>query len=168
MATQQEIFSLFDYEVQNRAMAYSVYAWMSAKDLEADSKRWYRACLSLEEITRDRYAPYVAKYGIDPAPRLRTKMTVLAAKVGYQFIPELTILKQALEQTIPYVDELKRLREIAEEDHEFFDFVVAQEELQVEMLKLRVDGKIEESAVVLETFVEQHSTGAAAALAAVN
>lgn len=157
MTVQSELIDLFDYEVQNRTMAYTVYQWLTErKNMTPDVLTWYQACFALELLTRERYAAYVEKYGLNIEARFPTRLTIWAAKTAYYVIPELTTLKQALKQTIPYVDNLKRLREIAPEDHEFFDFVVAQEELQVEMLTLRVGGQVTESTRVLNEFIEGH------------
>ena len=88
---------------------------------------------------------------------MTTTFTILTAKPAYYVIPELTTLRYALKVTAPYVNKLRKLRDIApEEDRDFFDFVVAQEVLQVDMLELRVAGKVQESADLLRDFISAH------------
>ena len=164
MSKQNEFIDLFDYEIQNRAMAFGAMQTMVAKrNLAPEVLSWYQAYLALEHLTQARYAPVAAKYGIATAAKTQATLTILAARIAYYLLPELTILKQALKQTVPYVDQLKRLRELApEDDHAFFDFVVEQEELQVEALKLRLDHKPEQATKVFEDFVEAHQTSVGA------
>jgi hypothetical protein len=67
------------------------------------------------------------------------------------------LLDGMTDATIKYVEELRRLREISpQEDHAFFDYVIAQEQAQARALQHAQLGRFDLGASVLRSFVEEH------------
>lgn len=69
---------------------------------------------------------------------------------------ERTLLSM-LSRTEIYVGRLNQLQSIGPADEsEFLDYMVAQEALQVEMLRLAVSGQYGDAAAKVEAFVDRH------------
>ncbi|WP_372747210.1 hypothetical protein [Litorivivens sp.] len=157
MEHRAEFLKLFEYEVQNRLMAYNGNLGMVKRKLEPEVLRWYQSYLAFETLNQERYTPVAEKFGISTAPNFKTKMEVFVGALVLRILSELSVLRYMCKETEAYVADLERLRDIApEEDREFFDYVVAQEVMQVETLKLRLEGNPQKATEVIDKFVAQY------------
>lgn len=157
MEHRAEFLKLFEFEVQNRLMAYNGNLGMVKRKLEPEVSQWYQSYLAFETLNQERYTPVAEKYGIGTKLNFKTKMEVLVGALMLRILPELSVLRYMHKETVAYVADLERLRDIApEEDKEFFDYVVAQEVMQVETLKFRLDGEPAQATKVIDSFVAQH------------
>ena len=159
MKNQSEFTKLFKYEIQNRAMSYAAMQVMVRKNITPGILKWFEAYLEFEILNQNRYSPVAAKYHIDVKPEFSTKLTVSLLRLAYYIVPQKTIWNYALKETAAYVAQLERLRDIApEEDTVFFDYVVAQEKLQVETITLRLEDDLHGATDVFKCFVSRHQS----------
>ena len=78
-------------------------------------------------------------------------------EIALNILPNSVMRKGMRDQTIKYLEKLKELQGVApKEDADFFDFVVKQEELQIDTLQFWVDGKNEEAAELLRNFMKEN------------
>lgn len=153
-----DFLELFDMEVQNRAFALRICEGMVKRVSDPDDVNWYTAWLGFEQFNQEQYAPFAEKYGLSQEPRVEAKIQAGFGSLGATVLPDNVMLKYMLRETITYLEKLKELARVApEEDQAFFNYVVEQEELQVDALQLRVDGKSRESAELIRQFVAAHS-----------
>lgn len=163
--SHEEFLSLLDYEAQNRAFAYQSVNRMAQKTATEETAHFWRAYADLEVFTRQRYKPYLAKYDIAADARWTTRLRGWAGGVVGGLFPETSmgIMQRA---TIAYVPKLQRLAEIApqstdslksEEARKFFIFVVEQEEVQAEALRLFNEGQTNQAAAHIASFVHLHT-----------
>lgn len=147
----------FNYEVQNRAFALLGCKGMLAKASKPEDIMWYEAWKAFEEFQQEKYAPMAQKYGLSQAPTFFAKMQSSIGNVVASFLSEKMMMSYMLKQTIKYVEQLEEMARLApEEDKAFFNYVVEQERLQVDVLPLRIDGKNKESADLLLGFIDRH------------
>ncbi len=154
--------ALFSYEVQNRAFALlSVSGSEETRKDEIDGPFW-AAYHRFEILNQHRYAAHADQYQIDMSPTTMTKTkNCLAGFIGSLFFETgLGIMRDA---TIPYIEKLKELKDLAKaEDKDFFNYVVMQEEIQAETLTLLIDNKHEEAVGVFNEFIKQQTMEPAA------
>lgn len=149
-----EFLELLDMEIQNRAFALKSAREVVKLTSDPEAAQWHKAWIEFEEFNQAKYAPIAQKYEISQEPRLGAKLQAgFVIVAGAIFSDDIT-LKTMLDQTIKYLERLKELAEVApEEDNAFFGYVVEQEEMQIEALRLRIDGKISESVALIRQFV---------------
>ena len=154
-AIDKKVKELFDMELQNRAFALKSARIMAAKVSSEEDKYFCNSWVTFEEFLKDKYAPFAIKYGFSQEPRLKANIQVGLGTLGIEILPDSILYQTILDQTTAYNEKLKELREIAPADEkEFFEFVVDQEEAQIEALKLCVDGKLKEAADLLLNFTK--------------
>lgn len=157
-ATEAEFLKLFDMEIQNRAFALKSAQEMVGRASDPNDVAWYQTWLAFEEFNQIQYAPSAEKYGLSQKPRTVAKMQAGAATLAGKVLPDKVSLGFMLDETIKYLEKLKDLARIApQEDEAFFRYVVLQEEMQIDALRLRHDGKSEASAALISQFIETHS-----------
>ena len=156
-AKEKKFMELFDMEVQNRAFALK--ACINAKDnasTEGD-KIFFGAWLDFEQFLQRKYAPYAEKYALSQEPRSMAKIQAGLGEIALNILPDSIMRKGMRDQTIQYLEKLKELQRVApKEDGDFFDFVVKQEELQIDALQFWVDENYEEAATSLRNFIEEN------------
>lgn len=156
-ALDEKFKELFDMEVQNRAFALKVNKDLLEKTSVEEEKAFYTAWVAFEEFLQEQYAPYAAKYELSQEPRTMANIQVGLGKLAAGLLPTQMAIKVILDDTIKYLEKLKELERVSpEEDRTFFAFVVKHEAMQIETLKLRLDGKSEEAVDLLYAFVEAH------------
>ncbi|WP_431823758.1 hypothetical protein [Burkholderia sp. F1] len=145
----------FRYELANRAFALRAIARV-ARRLDGDARLpFWEAYLKLEQFNAPRYRAAARTWGLDAAPGWWTRGKAWA--VGS--VPKLlltSLLKFVYSQTVPYLEELRNLRRIGPaEAHAFLDYVVDQEAVQVEMMRLALDGRHAEVTHHLDAFLRK-------------
>ena len=163
--SHEEFLSLLDYEAQNRAFAYQSVNRMAEKTAAEDTGPFWQAYADLEALNRQRYEPFLTKYDIAAEARWTTRLRGWAGGVVGGLFPEtaMGIMQRA---TVAYVPKLQRLAEIAPESSDnlksaearaFFVFVVEQEEVQAEALRLFSEGQATQAAAHIASFVNLHA-----------
>ncbi|WP_322085239.1 hypothetical protein [Burkholderia sp. BCC1999] len=146
----------FKGEIQNRAFAIRAIARL-ANRLDGDPRQsLWAAYLRLEEFNAPIYRQAAARWGLDVAPNTGTllKAWVISS------VPKLLLrpfLKLVYSKTVVYCEELRRLRNIGPSDcRDFLDYMVEQEDLQIEMMRLSLDGQDAVLARKVDSFVKKY------------
>lgn len=157
-AADERFKKLFDMEVQNRAFALKGGQHMAENASSEADKLFFNTWVRFEQFLQQAYAPYAAKYGLSQEARGKANLQVGISKLASNLLPASIVFQTMLNETIDYLEKLKELDRVAPEaDATFFSFVVKQEEVQIEALKLRLEDKNEEVAHLLSTFIQEHS-----------
>ncbi|WP_152223463.1 hypothetical protein [Pseudomonas sp. SCB32] len=126
----------FRSELANRSFALMTVRRMTNRLHGDDWFVFWKTYWDLEDLNARRYGAAALSWGLDPAPGLRTKLKawlvssvprcLMVALVGFVY-----------KQTLDYVDWLRELKKSGpSEARVFLDFMVEQEELQVDMMRL--------------------------------
>ena len=146
-------------EIQNRAFAYvSVEALGKRADNDVD-KAVFADWLAFEVFLRRAYAPMAEKYGLTQTIRLPALLQARLAGFAWAVLPDRMFTKIVLDGTKKHLEKMRDLSSLApDQDQRFFDFVVRQEQVQVDSLKLRLEGKKREAAQLLADFASEHQS----------
>ncbi|VWC37374.1 hypothetical protein [Burkholderia lata] len=146
----------FHYEIQNRAFALRAIGRLAGR-LDGDPRqRLWAAYLKLEAFNAPIYHAAATRWGMDATPSLTTR--VKAWVVGSVPTSLLTpLLKYVYAETIAYCEVLRRLRDIGPSDvRAFLDYMVDQEEFQIDMMRRSLDGDDAVLASRIDAFILQH------------
>lgn len=101
----------------------------------------WRTYLDLEIFNRPRYEAAAAAWGLDVAPGLFTKLKAWAvSSVPKVFLG--LLLKVVYSETLKYMEWLRDLsREGPADSRAFLEYMVAQEEMQIEMMLMALQGR---------------------------
>jgi len=157
-----KFLKLFEAEIQNRAFALYATKIMVKRVKKPDDVVWYSTWLDWEEFHKKNFAPVAKKYGLNQEPGFGAKLQARIGDVAARLISETSVMKYMLKETAKYCDQLQELADIApEEDKDFFNYVVDQERLQVDVLPFRIDGKSQEGADMLRAYMDKYNAKAA-------
>ncbi|MEO0325554.1 MAG: DUF4334 domain-containing protein [Myxococcota bacterium] len=149
--------ALFEMEVQNRAFALRSMGSLADKASGEEDKRFYEAWRAFETLMQEKYAPYAQKYGFPQEPGTVAKLQAGFGALAVGILPNSIAYGQMLEETTAYAEKLRELARVApDEDRAFFAFVVKQEEMQIEAIRLKLDDKTVEAAEFIDRFVAEH------------
>lgn len=156
-AKEKKFMELFDMEVQNRAFALKGAINANDKASTEGDKIFFGAWVDLEEYLQKKYAPFAEKYALSQEPRSMAKIQAGLGEIALNILPDSVMREGMLKQTIKYLEKLKDLQRVApKEDAAFFDFVVRQEELQIDALQFWIDENYEEAAKLLGNFMKEN------------
>ncbi|MEO1216795.1 MAG: DUF4334 domain-containing protein [Bacteroidota bacterium] len=156
-AKEKKFMELFDMEVQNRAFALKACINANNKSSTEGDKIFFGAWLDFEQFLQKKYAPFAEKYALSQEPRSMAKIQAGLGEIALNILPDSVMREAMREQTIKYLEKLKELQYVApKEDAGFFDFVVKQEELQIDALQFWVDENNEAAAKLLRNFIEEN------------
>ncbi|MEO1221972.1 MAG: hypothetical protein AAFY42_11555 [Pseudomonadota bacterium] len=156
-APNQRFLSLFDLEVQNRAFAYMGVEALGKRAVSDLDKAIFADWLAFEAFLQRAYAPMAKKYGVSQELRWQARLQARLATLGAAILPDRFLTKITLNGTEKHLEKMHDLYKAApDEDKEFFDFVVRQEQVQVDSLKLRLEGKKRDAARLLADFTSRH------------
>ena len=148
---------LFDKEIQNRASAHKGVETLSKSATNDIDKAVFADWLAFEAFLQGAYAPAAKKYGLSQTIRWPALLQARLAGVALAILPDRFFTKLILDGTQKHLEKMEKLYALApNEDERFFDFVVRQEAVQVDSLKLRLDGKKREAVQLLVNFVSQN------------
>ena len=154
----KKVAELFEMEIQNRAFALKSARKMASQASSDEDKYFTAAWVEFEEFLQTKYAPFASKYNLPQEAGLIANIQAGLGVLGLNVLPNAIALKTMLDQTVNYNEKLKELRKIAPiEEKAFFEFVVDQEEVQIEAIKLAIQGKMKEAADLVTDFVKKHS-----------
>ncbi|UTV59953.1 hypothetical protein [Burkholderia arboris] len=146
----------FKGEVQNRAFALRAIGRL-ANRLDGDPRQpLWAAYLKLEEFNAPVYRQAAARWGIGTTPGAGTR--IKAWVIGS--VPKCLLrpfLKFVHAKTVVYCDELRKLRNIGPSDSRIFlDYMVDQEDFQIELMRLSLDGQDAVLARKIDSFLEKY------------
>lgn len=152
-----EVLDTLRYEYSNRAFALASATRLADTAQEPRERAFWRAFLALEQHNRQRYAPQAADFEIDPTGSFYDGFRSWFVSLAVRIAPERT-LNKLLSNTRTYVPRLQRLQEIGPAEHmEFFDYVVAQEKVQLETLEYILDDNWDGATQRLREFVAEQT-----------
>ena len=150
--------ALFEMELQNRAFALNASEERAASATEDGDTVFYGAWAEFERFLHRKYAPIAEKHGFTQEAKTMAKLQAGLGTLAANVLPNRMLYTRMLEETIAYAEKLRTLRDVSPDgDHDFFSFVVVQEELQIEALRLRIEEKNQEAADLLRRFIAEHS-----------
>ncbi len=156
-AREKKFMELFDMEVQNRAFALKGAINANDNASTDGDKIFFGAWVDFEEYLQKKYSPSAKKYELSQEPRSMAKIQAGLGEIALNILPDSVMRTGMRDQTIQYLKKLKELQRVApKEDAAFFDFVVAQEELQIDALQFWIDENYEEAAKILRNFMEEN------------
>lgn len=151
MATAAFIKGL-KYELGNRAFALRVMERMSSR-LHGDPRLpFWRAYADLERLNLPHYQAAASYWGLDPSADTWNQLRAWA--VGNTPKPLLgRLLSYVYPKTLEYLEVLKELQRIGPKEASLFlDYMVRQEEVQLEMMRRALKGDYEASTRLFSDF----------------
>ena len=144
------------YEIANRAFAIRVVSRLAERYRDTEQEKFWVAYVKLERFSAPLYRSVAERWNIDPNPGWWTRFR--AAAVGS--VPKLLMvntLRSMLTRTEDYVEKLRQLQSVGPvKEKDFLDYMIAQELLQVEMMKLALSGRYGDISSAVEAFVDDH------------
>lgn len=153
---QKAFVEIFDDEVQNRAFALVGLKALSKNEESPLKKEFWADYIALEHLNQKKYHPFADKYNItqEPGGMASLKASLLVMANGW--FPSYT-WKTLHKATVKHVTKLEGLVKLAsEEDKAFVDYVVNQEKVQAEAIKLMINGREQLAVELLSEFVAEH------------
>ncbi len=159
----------FRHEVANRAFARLTTEKMAESVGNKDSRAFWSAYHLLETFNEPIYQHVADKWLVDTSVRWFTRAKAGAIARCPQGLHS-WLLSATLTRTEDYVEILKALRAIGPESEKWFlEYMVAQEEIQVVIMKSALAGDYVDAVSHVEQFIAQNEkTSAIANLSAVN
>ncbi|PWU30862.1 hypothetical protein DK254_08230 [Pseudomonas sp. RW407] len=152
----KEFIEGFRQELANRSFALITVRRMAARCRGSDWHMFWQAYWDLEILNARRYEAAALRWGLDPTPGLPTKLKAWIVSSVPRCLM-VGLVKFVHGKTIAYVDRLRDLRQSGPaETVAFLDFMVEQEELQVEMMRLALAGRHSEMRACAEGFFLKH------------
>lgn len=147
---------VFQYEINNRAFAFQSVPRIAQSMDGTEQAIFWQAFVRLEELSRPRYAKMAEKYGLK-VNTLLVRGKTWAISLAMSLFPD-KMMSVMTDATVKYVEKLKELPELAEPaDRAFFEYVLAQEQAQAAALLLYRDGKYQQAADVLVSFIDSNN-----------
>lgn len=150
----------FRYELANRAFAFMAVERMVERLRGDERVLFWRSYLDLEVFNRPRYEAAAREWGLDVNPGILTKLKAW----GIASVPKIfldLLLRLVCSETVKYMDRLRDLsREGPADAKAFLGYMLAQEEMQIEMMRMALQGRYSEiSNFAAEFFREYHDLG---------
>lgn len=147
-------------ELENRAFAIRAIKRLSMRLATNPRRPLWQTYAALEDFNVPLYAAAAERLGLRFEPGLWTKLRAwLVGSVPIAFHRK--FLQFVLKQTTEYLKELEELRAIGPaSEREFLDYMVDQEVVQIDLMKLGVDGAYWKMPAALEGFVSRYGAAA--------
>lgn len=151
----------FRYELANRAFALLAVERLARRTEGTEQSALWSAYRVLERFNAAVYSRAAANWGLDDTPGWWPSFKAWAfCSVPRVF--ENWMARFVYAETVAYVDRLKVLQCIGpSEARIFLDYMVAQEELQVEMMEMAMEGRFAEIAPLVTGFINERLSCAA-------
>lgn len=137
----KEFIKGFRHELANRAFAFLALERLVER-LEGDERGlFWKTYLDLETFNRPRYETAAARWGLDVTPGILTRLKAwVVSSVPKKFRG--LLLKFVYSETVKYLEWLRNLRRQGPaEAGKFLDYMVEQEEVQIEMMRMALSGR---------------------------
>ncbi|WP_430444051.1 MAG: hypothetical protein ACQZ2J_24270 [Pseudomonas piscis] len=131
----------FRHELANRAFALLAIGRMARRLAASEQAPFWKTYLHLEEFNLPRYQAAARNWGLDvePGPLTRLKALLVSSvpKAGVRLLLRITY-----KETLKYLAWLERLHHQGPaQAGAFLDYMLAQEQLQIEMMRLALSGR---------------------------
>lgn len=145
----------FRYELSNRAFALLAVERLALRTEGTEQSALWSAYRVLERFNAAVYAKAAANWGLDDTPGWWPSFKARAfCSVPRVF--ESWMMRFVYAETVAYVEELKVLHRIGpSEARTFLDYMVAQEELQVEMMEMAMAKRFAEIEPLVTGFINE-------------
>lgn len=154
LSTSDSFTKLLQYELNNREFAYLIYLDFAEKSKGTEYADFWKAYLSMEQISRPKYQAAAKRYNLKLNMRT-VNFNVWTSNIAYTLSLD-TYISVMTNATIKYVPKMEKLYELApEDDKDFFQYVVDQEKTQAQALSFLSEGKIAHATKVIQEFVNQ-------------
>jgi hypothetical protein len=145
----------FRHELANRAFALLAVERLAGRTQGTEQFALWSAYCALERFNAAIYAAAAANWGLDDTPGWWPSFKAWAF-CSVPRIFESRLMRFVYAETHAYVDELKVLQRIGPvESRTFLDYMVAQEELQVEMMELAMAMRFAEIEPRVGSFINE-------------
>ncbi|MEL4297395.1 MULTISPECIES: hypothetical protein [Acinetobacter] len=153
MSSEQFIQGI-QYELQNRAFALKAITRISIRMQGTAEYVFWDAYRKLEQFNTPRYAAYAHKLGLDATPSFLTEAKAWTmSSIPALFLNQLLQLVHT--RTIVYMENLKKVRTLGSvEDRAFLNYMIAQEQLQIEFMELAIKKQYQEIKPRLDQFID--------------
>ncbi|WP_440466467.1 hypothetical protein ACKI1H_23000 [Pseudomonas sp. YH-1] len=142
----------FRHELANRSFALITVRRMAGR-LEGDA--WFafwKTYWDLEVLNARRYEAAALIWGLDPAPGIATRLKARLVSSVPRFLMR-SLVAYVHRETIAYAGWLRDLRKVGPtRASTFLDYMVEQEDLQIELMRLALEGRHGEIAARAEDF----------------
>ncbi|WP_228296576.1 hypothetical protein [Acinetobacter seifertii] len=126
------------YEIANRAFALDSIGRISDRVKGRPEYTFWKSYEKLEKFSAPKYAKFAEKIGLNSTPSFYTKAKAWSTSIIPIPLIDPTI-KLLCFLTKIYLKDLKKLRDLGrKEDIDFLNYMVAQEELQIELMELAI------------------------------
>ncbi|WP_237234722.1 hypothetical protein [Pseudomonas sp. TCU-HL1] len=134
----------FRHELANRAFAFLAVGRM-AERLDGDARGlFWKTYLDLEVFNGPRYEAAARRWGLGVTPGIASRLKAWAVSSVPKACHGL-LLKVVYRETLKYLEWLKDLRRQGPADaRAFLDYMVHQEEVQIEMMRIALSGRYSE------------------------
>ncbi|MFF2777404.1 hypothetical protein ACFVU3_21135 [Streptomyces sp. NPDC058052] len=146
----------FDYELQNRQFALISMSGVARRLGRDPQVAFWGGYSELERFNVPRYEQAARKWGMNTEPTAWTKARGSLVGATPKFMLR-SLLKFAYPRTVKYLDDLRRVRGAGPGDgRKFLDYMIDQEVVQIEMMRLALNQRFSEIAPELESFFRRY------------
>lgn len=152
----EDFISGIKYELQNRAFALRAIAHIANRVKGTPEYVFWSSYEKLEEFNTPRYSSYAKKLGLDASPTFFTKAKAVTISSTPSFLLD-DLLKLVYSKTKVYMEDLKKVHALGPiEDGAFLDYMIAQEQVQIEFMELAISKQYPEITSKLNNFIEKY------------
>ncbi|MFC9399235.1 hypothetical protein ACFTWS_39945 [Streptomyces sp. NPDC057027] len=148
----------FAHELQNRAFALRSMSGV-ARRLRGDGRTdlpFWEGYAELERFNVPRYAEAARRWNLSMQPSPWTKARAALVGSTPKFLLR-RLLEFAHPKTVEYLEDLRRLRDAGPSDgRDFLEYMVQQEAVQIQMMKLALERRYSEIPTELDAFFLAH------------
>ena len=147
---------IFQYEINNRAFARKTIPYIAEMMKGSEEEGFWIAFSRLEKLSEPLYADMANKHGLE-INTLKVNIKTWTLNFAMRIAPG-KAMKLRSDATLKYVEKLKLLPGLSNPDERaFFEYVLAQEQIQLKGVQLRNQGKYDDAADVINSFVDSFS-----------
>ena len=142
-----------EFELQNRAFALKAITRISNRMQGTPEHVFWNAYERLENFNTAIYSAYAEKLAVDATPSFFAKLKASTLSSTPSFLLD-ELLKLVYSKTKVYMEDLKRVRALGPvEDSKFLDYMIAQEQVQIEMMELAIKKQFNEIKPKIDQFL---------------
>jgi hypothetical protein len=131
----------FRHELANRAFAYIAIGRMARRMSGQRSAAFWSTYFELEVFNQPRYEAAATRWGLSTSPGLGSRLKAWVVSSVPRPLSGL-LLKVVLHETVKYLEWLRGVSSQGPLDaRAFLEYMVAQEEMQIEMMRMALDGR---------------------------
>ncbi|MBC3436527.1 hypothetical protein HU735_13975 [Pseudomonas sp. BW16M2] len=142
----------FRHELANRAFALAAVRRMASRLQGQPSHPFWKTYADLERFNQPRYQAAADRWGLDTTPGVLTRLKAWLLSSVPRPLQGL-LLRIVHRETVKYMAWLQGLRKIGPADAQrFLDYMIEQEQLQLDMMRLALNGRYRDVVRQADTF----------------